>query len=341
MAKFRVGVTGDLRDSRGQPAFGAGAFAALQDAQGLEWDWLPADVREITADHAAAYDALYVNTPRVPAGAVARPDLRARIVSRHGVGYDSVDVSAMTKAGVLVANTPSAVARPVATIALTLILALAHRLFAKDRLAREARWGERLEHMGMGLTGRSLGVVGAGRIGRELLRMARGFDLRLLAADPHVDPLEISYLGARLAPLETVMAESDFVVVTCLLNEETHHLIDARALAAMKRSAYLVNVARGPVVDEKALAAALQERRIAGAGLDVFEEEPTPKSNPILALDNVIVTPHSLAWTDELFSNIGLSAVGAILDVQAGRRPKFVVDAQALSHPRVRSWMLG
>lgn len=341
MAKFRVGVTGDLRDARGQPAFGADAFAALQGAPDLEWEWLPADVREITADHAAAYDALYVNTPRVPAGAVSRQDLRARIVSRHGVGYDSVDVAAMTRAGVLVANTPSAVARPVATIALTLILALAHRLFAKDRLTREARWGERLEHMGMGLTGRTLGVVGAGRIGKELLRMARVFDLRLLAADPHVDPLEISYLGARVAPLEVVMAASDFVVVTCLLNEETHHLIDARALAAMKRTGYLVNVARGPVVDEKALYAALRERRIAGAALDVFEEEPAPKSNPILALDNVIVTPHSLAWTDELFSNIGLSAVGAILDARAGRRPKFVVDPQALSHPRVRSWLKG
>jgi D-3-phosphoglycerate dehydrogenase len=341
MAKFRVGVTGDLRDARGQPAFGAEAFAALQGARDLEWEWLPADVREISAEHAGAYDALYVNTPRVPASAVSADGLKVKIVSRHGVGYDSVDVAAMTKAGVLVANTPSAVARPVATIAITLILALAHRLFAKDRLTRKARWGERLEHMGMGLTGRTLGVVGAGRIGKELLRMARVFDLRLLAADPHVDPLEISYLGARVAPLETVMAESDFVVVTCLLNEETHHLIDARALAAMKRSGYLVNVARGPVVDEKALYAALSERRIAGAALDVFEEEPTPKSNPILALDNVIVTPHSLAWTDELFSNIGLSAVGAILDVQAGRRPKFVVDPQALAHPRVRSWLKG
>lgn len=338
-ATFRVGVTGDLRDARGEPAFGSEAFAALNEARNLKWEWLPADLREITADHAAAYDALYVNTPRVPAAAVSRKDLRAKIVSRHGVGYDSVDVAAMTRAGVLVANTPSAVARPVATIALTFILALAHRLFAKDRLTRQARWGERLEHMGMGLTGRTLGVVGAGRIGKELLRMARVFDLNLLAADPHVDPLEIAYLGARVAPLEAVMAASDFVVVTCLLNEETHHLIDAAALAHMKPTGYLVNVARGPVVDEKALYEALAARRIAGAGLDVFEEEPAPASNPILALDNVIVTPHSLAWTDELFGNIGRSAVGAILDVQAGRRPKFVVDPQALAHPRVRSWL--
>jgi phosphoglycerate dehydrogenase-like enzyme len=193
----------------------------------------------------------------------------------------------------------------------------------------------------LGLTGRTLGVVGAGRIGKELLRMARAFDLRLLAADPHVDPLEISYLGARVAPLATLMAESDFVVVTCLLNEETRHLIGAQALGAMKPTAYLVNVARGPVVDEQALYEALSKRRIAGAGLDVFEEEPTPRSNPLLALDSVIVTPHSLAWTDELFANIGRSAVGAILDVQAGRRPKFVVDPQALAHPRVRGWLRG
>ncbi|MFY9315504.1 MAG: NAD(P)-dependent oxidoreductase [Burkholderiales bacterium] len=338
-AAFRVGVTSDILDTRGEPAYGREPLAALDAAPGLEWEWLPKGIREITAEHAAAYDALYVNSPRVPAAAVARADLRLKLVSRHGVGYDSVDVVAMSKAGVLVANTPNAVPRPVATIALTFVLALAHRLFVKDRLTRAGRWGERLDHMGLGLTGRTLGVVGAGRIGKELLRMARTFDLRLLAADPYAETLELGYIGARHVPLETAMAESDFVVVTCLLNDETRHLIDARALSLMKPGAYLVNVARGPVVDEQALYEALAARRIAGAGLDVFEEEPTPASNPILALDNVIVAPHALAWTDELFGNIARTAIGAVLDVHGGRRPQFVVNAEALAHARVRAWM--
>ena len=336
---FRVGVSSDILNSQGEPAFGREPLQALDAAPGLEWDWLPKGIREITAEHAAAYDALYVNSPRVPAAAVARADLRLKLVSRHGVGYDSVDVASMSRAGVLVANTPNAVPRPVATIALTFILALAHRLFAKDKLTREARWPERLDHMGLGLTGRTLGVVGAGRIGKELLRMARVFDLKLLAADPYAEELELAYIGARKVPLAQLMAESDFVAVTCLLNEETRHLIDAAALALMQSHAYLVNVARGPVVDEAALYEALAARRIAGAGLDVFEEEPTPASNPILKLDNVILAPHSLCWTDELFDNIARTAIGAIVDTHAGRSPRFVVNADALAHPRTKAWL--
>jgi len=333
---FRVGVTSDILDSRGEPAFGREPLKAL-DA--VRWEWLPRGLREITAEHAAVYDALYVNSPRVPAAAVARPDLRLKLISRHGVGYDSVDVDAMTRAGVLVANTPNAVPRPVATIALTFILALAHRLMAKDRIARAGRWPERLDLMGTGLTGRTLGVIGAGRIGKELLRLSRPFDLKLLAADPYAETLELNYIGARHASLAQVMAESDFVVVTCLLNEETRGLVGARELALMKPTAYFINVARGPIVNEKALYETLAAGRIAGAGLDVFEQEPTPPDNPILRLDNVIVTPHALCWTDELFGNIARTAIGAIMAVQAGRRPEFVVNAAALVHPRAKAWL--
>jgi D-3-phosphoglycerate dehydrogenase len=336
---FRVGVTSDILDSRGHPVFGREPLRALDEAAGLGWEWLPRGIGEISAEHAAAYDALYVSSARVPAAAVARADLRLRLVSRHGVGYDSVDIAAMSRAGVLVANTPDAVPRPVASAALTFVLALAHRLFAKDRLTRQGRWVERVDHMGIGLTGRTLGVVGAGGIGKELLRMARVFDLKLLAADPYVEEADLAEIGARRVPLEVLLAESDFVVLTCLLNEETRHLIGAKQLSLMKPRAYLVNVARGPVVDERALYEALAARRIAGAGLDVFEEEPTPASNPILKLDNVIVTPHALAWTDELFGNIARTAIGAVIAVHGGRRPKFLVNPEALSHPRVRAWL--
>jgi phosphoglycerate dehydrogenase-like enzyme len=333
---FRVGVTSDILDSRGEPAFGREPLKALEAVQ---WEWLPKGLREITPDLAATYDALYVNSPKVPAAAVARPDLRLKLVSRHGVGYDSVDVDAMTRAGVLVANTPNAVPRPVATIALTFVLALAHRLMAKDRITREGNWPARLDLMGMGLTGRTLGVIGAGRIGKELLRMARVFDLKLLAADPYAERLELEYIGARPVALPELMAQSDFVVVTCLLNEETRGLVGARELALMKPTAYFINVARGPIVDEKALYETLAARRIAGAGLDVFEQEPTPADNPILKLDNVIVAPHALCWTDELFGNIARTAIGAVLAVHNGRRPEFVVNPAALAHPRTKVWL--
>jgi len=338
-ATYRVGLTRDILDSRGEPAFGKAALAILDDAPNVDWEYLPERVAEITAEHAARYDAIYVNIPRVPAAAVSRADCRLRVVARHGVGYDSVDIGAMTQAGIIVTNTPSSMPRPVATIALTFILALAGRLFAKDRLTRAGRWHERMDHMGSGLTGRTLGVVGAGRIGKELLRMARAFDVKLLAADPYVNDIELAYVGARKVDLDTLMRESDHVAVCCLLNDDTRHLVGAPQFAGMKPTAYFINVARGPIVDEVALIEALRAGRIAGAALDVFEREPVDPANPLLAMDNVIVTPHSLCWTDECFHNMASTGLRSIVDALGGRRPEFVVDAAALDHPRVRSWL--
>lgn len=336
-APLRVGITRDILDSRGEPAFGRAALDILDRAPGVSWEYLPQIVAAIDADHAAAYDAIYVNTPRVPAVAVARADCRLRVVARHGVGYDSVDVDAMTRAGVLVTNTPSAMPRPVATIALTFVLALAGKLFLKDRLTRTGRWHERMDHMGLGLTGRTLGVVGAGRIGKELLRMARTFDLRLVASDPHANAVELRYLGAEKLSLGTLLHEADFVVACCLLDDTTRHLFGEREFASMRADAFFINVARGPVVDEPALVAALQAGRIAGAALDVFEQEPVDPRNPLLSMDNVIVTPHALCWTDECFHNMATIGLASIVDALAGRPPEYIVNRAVLEHPRIRA----
>jgi phosphoglycerate dehydrogenase-like enzyme len=336
---FRVGLTRDILDSRGEPAFGRKALAILDEAPGIDWEYLPAVVRELTPDHAARYDAVYVNMARTPASAVARADCRLRVVARHGVGYDSVDVPAMTRAGILVTNTPMPMPRPVATIALTFMLALAGKLMLKDRLTRTGRWDERMDNMGIGLTGRTLGVVGAGRIGKELLRMARTFDLKLLAADPYVNAVELGYLGACKVDLDTAMRESDFIVACPLLNDETRHLIGAPQFALMKPQAFFINVSRGPVVDELALIDALRSRRIAGAALDVFEQEPVDAANPLLAMDNVILTPHSLCWTDECFHNMAATGLASIVDALSDRCPEFVVNRDVLDHPRVKAWL--
>ena len=336
--KFRVGLTRDILDSRGEPAFGRAALEVLDRDSSLEWEYLPAVVPEIGPELAAQYDALYINIARVPAAAVERADCRLRIVARHGVGYDTVDVAAMTRAGVLVTNTPTAMPRPVATTALTFVLALAGKLFLKDQLTRSGRWHERMDNMGLGLSGRTLGVIGAGGIGKELLRMARVFDLKLLATDPVANDVELGYIGARKVDLDTLMRESDFVVVCCLLNEHTRHLIGAEALAKMKPTSYLINVARGPIVDEKALIDVLQKRRIAGAALDVFEQEPVDPANPLLAMDNVIVTPHSLCWTDECFHNMASTGLRSIVEVLNGRIPEFLVNRAVLQHVRAAAW---
>ena len=183
---FRVGLSRDILAKNGEPSFGRGPLALLDADARIEWEFLEQSRDEITPDIMARYDGVYVNSPRVTAASVAGGDLRVKIVARHGVGYDSVDVPALARRGVIVTNTPVAVRRPVAVAALTFIFALAGKLVEKDRLTRSGRWHERTSHMGMGLTTRTLGVIGVGGIGRELLALARPFGWRMLAADPYV-----------------------------------------------------------------------------------------------------------------------------------------------------------
>ena len=168
--------------------------------------------------------------------------------------------------------------------------------------------------------------------------MARTFDLKLLASDPYVNAVELGYVGARKVDLPTLLRESDFVVTIPLLNDETRHLMGAREFAQMKPTAYFINVSRGPVVDESALIEALRAGRIAGAALDVFEQEPVDPANPLLTMDNVIVTPHSLCWTDECFHNMAVTGLASIVDALSGRVPEFVVNREVLEHPRVKAW---
>jgi phosphoglycerate dehydrogenase-like enzyme len=324
--RFRVGLTRDLLTPAGEPSFGSGPLSLLEDDPKIEWEYLPETTAVITPEIMSRYDGLYVNSPAVPAAAAAGADCRVRIVARHGVGYDSVDVAALAARGIVTTNTPIAIRRPVAVAALTMIFALAGRLFEKDRLTRANRWHERTAWMGLGLTTRTIGVIGVGGIGRELLGLARPFGWRMLAADPYVDPAVPAGLGAESVPLERLLAESDFVVATVLLNDETRHLMNAERFAGMKPTAFFVNLSRGPIADERALIAALQDRVIAGAGLDVFEQEPVAGDNPLLAMDNVIVTPHSLCWTDECFDHIAREGLGCIADFANGRRPKSVVE---------------
>jgi D-3-phosphoglycerate dehydrogenase len=325
---FRLGLTRDARDAAGNPNFGVAALKALDRNPNLSWEWLPEQVKEITPDIAARYDGLYLLSARMPASAVARDDRRVKIVARHGVGFDSVDVAAMTAKGIVVTNTPIAIRRPVAVAALTMLFALGGRLFDKDRITRANDWPARNDLMGVGFATRTLGVVGAGGIGAELIPLARPFFARVVAADPFVDADRMSGLGAEKADLDQLMAMADFIVIACPLNDDTLKLINARRLALMKPSAFLVNVARGPIVDEAALIETLRAGRIAGAGLDVFEREPTEPDNPLLSMENVIVTPHALCWTDECFHEIAVSGLGAVVDVSLGLRPPHVVNPE-------------
>jgi D-3-phosphoglycerate dehydrogenase len=338
MARFRIGITHDVLDASGEPTFGAAPLKLLERPE-LEWEYFAEPVKEIAPGHLARYDALYINAPLVTRASFAQGAGRTRIIARHGVGYDSVDVAACTENGVILTIQPDGVRRPVAVAAITYVLALSQKLLIKDRLTRAGRWAEKVDHMGTGLVRRTLGLIGVGNIGREIMHLAPVFDLRMLATDPYVDPAIITGAGATLVDLDTLLQEADFVVVACLLNAETRHMIGAREIGLMRPTAYLINMARGPIVDEAALIAALRERRIAGAGLDVFETEPVDPSNPLLAMDNTFVTPHALCWTDQCFAGLAESGLRGIVAALRGERPAGVVNPEVFSDARLAEWL--
>lgn len=331
---FRIGLTRDFLGPGDTLGYGDIGLDLLRDA-GLSWEFLAENTTELRADQVREYDALLVLAPRVTAATLEGVE-RLKLVARFGVGYDTIDVAACTRQGVLLTITPDGVRRPVAVSALTLLLALSHRLRIKDRLTRAGRWHERLDHMGQGLTGRTLGVIGLGNIGREVFTIAQPLGMRHLAHDPYAVPADAAVLGIELLGLEDLLRAADYVVICCALTPGTRHLINAERLALLKPTAYLINVARGPIVDQAALTRVLQEQRIQGAGLDVFEQEPIDPNDPLLTLDNVIVAPHSLCWTDECFRGIGQSAFQSIIDVAAGRTPRHIVNRAALEQPRWR-----
>ena len=327
--KFRVGITRDNLKPDGKPLFDEALLKVLDDPR-IEWEFLPRFEAELSAETAARYDALAVMLGNVTRRTVSDPNRRLKLIARFGVGYDTVDVSALTDNGVLLTITPEGVRRPVASSALTFMLMLAHRVPLKDRLVREGRWAERVNHVGTGLSGRVLGSIGVGNIGSELFRLAMPFAMKYLACDPYVTPESVAPLGVKLVDLQTLLRESDFVCVNCPLSEQTRHMIGLRQFALMKPTAFFVNTARGPIVDERALYEALTEKKIAGAAIDVFEQEPTPDDNPLLQLENLIVTPHHICLTDECINGVAASVFGACRDLAHGRVPRNVVNQQVL-----------
>jgi D-3-phosphoglycerate dehydrogenase len=327
---FRVALSGDFKKADGSPTYPDFDLAPLRAAPGVEVAFLEPS-NPIRAEQLEDFDALILLAHRFGPESVPKSG-RLGVVARFGVGYDTVDTEACTNAGVALVITPDGVRRPVAVSILTLMLALAGKVMVKDRLTRQAAAGyaRRSDHMGVGLVGRTFGSLGIGNIGAEVFRLLKPFDMKFIAHDPYADKKVAADLGIELVGLEDVFRRADVLSVSVPLSPETHHIVNAERLGLMKPTAYLINTSRGPVVDQKALTKVLQDGLIAGAGLDVLEQEPPDPDDPILSLDNVLLAPHALCWTDQCFAGNGAADVAAVLEFQHGRVPRGVVNRNVL-----------
>jgi phosphoglycerate dehydrogenase-like enzyme len=330
---FRVAFTGDFYKADGAPLYSEFGLDVLDAQPAIHYTAFRENLPEIDPAQIGDAQGVIVLGPRVTARSLSKSETLLAI-GRFGVGYDSVDVEACTAADVALVTAVGAVDRSVAEATVTWMLALTHHVRTKDRLVREGNWQARVSYMGRELRDRTLGVVGMGGIGRALVELLRGFGMNEpLAFDPFLDPQIAQRMGVKLVSLEDLMAQADFVSIHCPLNEKTRNLIGARELALMKPGAYLINTARGGIVNEDALYETLRAGRIAGAGLDCFVGEPITKPHRFGQFDEVLLAPHAIAWTDEMFREMGRTSCQSMVDLAAGRAPRGVVNRQVLERP--------
>ncbi|MHB8773072.1 MAG: hydroxyacid dehydrogenase [Syntrophales bacterium] len=272
---------------------------------------------------------IIVRMPLSPA--VIAAGKRLQVVARHGVGLDYIPVSTCTELGLPVIFTPNANTESVAEHVIGLLVGLAHYFGPADRAVRSQAWAKRENMIGVDLFRRCIGIIGIGRIGMRVATICRtAFDMRILAYDPYLTPETIRERGGEPMVFEDLLAQADFLTLHIPLDETTRHIIDSEALARVKHGVYLINAARGGLVDTKALAQAIKDGRIRGAALDVLEEEPPSQHNPLLELDNVILTPHSAALTEEAMLRMGMDSSEDVLRVLRGEVPINCANLDAL-----------
>ena len=312
--QFNIGISSDLLKNDGKPCFGTQPLEALYKNKQIFIEWMDSGIQLLSERETSKYDAILLNSPKLTKESINPKNNKLKIVSRFGVGYDSVDLDVLKKNKIILTNTPNAVRRPVAVASLTMILSLSSKLMIKDKLLREGRWNERTNHMGVGLTNKTLGLIGFGGIGKEFVTISKDLFKKVISYDPFVDKEEMRNFQVDKVDFDVIASSSDFLVILCDLNEKTRGMIDSTFLNKMKSSSYLINLSRGPVVNENHLITSLKQNKISGAGLDVMTNEPIEENNELLNLKNTILTPHSLCWTDECFDSIAKEAITSILN---------------------------
>lgn len=275
------------------------------------------------------YDAIMITSQHAITSRVIAAAPKLRIIVKRGAKPENVDYEAATKRGIIVSWTPGVNYVAVAEHAVMLMLCLAKKTIPQMERLRGGAWRESDAGL-QELCGKTIGIVGLGGIGRVLCRMVGGFDVKLLAYDPYVSPAQAKEVDAKLVGLEDLLKQSDYVTLHATLTEETRHLIGEKELSMMKKTAHLINTARGGLIDESALVKALKEGEIAGAGLDVFEPEPPEHENPLLHLPNVVVTPHMAGWSDEAVYREQEEAALEIKLVLKGESPRYPINPEVL-----------
>jgi phosphoglycerate dehydrogenase-like enzyme len=333
MNSFRVGFSADFCDQRGQTVFPDIGLSLLEGIPRVTHEFVKEYRDTYSADQLSDYDVLISLKPRVTAQSLVGVS-RLCAIGRCGVGYDNVDLEACTEHGIAVFITPGGVIRPVAESIVLSILALSHNLLRKDRLVRQGLWTESTRLLGREPRQRVVGTIGLGNIASEAIRLLRVFDVaRFLAFDPYAPAERAAQLGVEMVSLEELLRVSDYVLVNCPLTPQTRGLLGKPQFALMKPDAVLINTARGAIVNESALVEALENGTIGGAALDVFEKEPLNPGSPLAAMENVILTSHSIAWTEELFRDMGRIDCEGALAIYRGEAPQHIVNPKVLNSP--------
>jgi len=276
------------------------------------WDIVISNPKEY-AQHLAEADALFVRSAvKVNADVLAKAP-KLRVIGRAGVGVDNVDLPAATAAGVLVMNTPGGNAVAVAEHTLGLMLCMARSIPQASASTKSGKW-EKKKFTGSELRGKTLGILGLGYIGQEVVKRARGFEMKIIASDPYANPQIAAGLGVSLVSLNELYAQSDYITLHVAITQETNGMLNDAAFAKMKTGVRIVNCARGELVDGQALARAIQSGKVAGAAIDVFETEPPPAGDPLLALETVLATPHIGGSTGEAQEIVGVRIVEQVVE---------------------------
>jgi len=325
MAKWKVYVTRRIPDS------GLRKLQAKCEVKVHEGE-LPPTREELLANVRGIDGLLSLLTDKIDAGIMDAAGGQLKVISNYAVGYNNIDVKAANERGIAIGNTPGVLTETTADCAWALLMACARRIVEADKFLRAGKWKswEPKLMLGTDVYGKTMGIIGLGRIGTAVARRANGFNMKILAATPRIDTPNAREVGAEIVPLERLLKESDFISIHVPLTEDTKGMIGEKELAMMKKGAYLINTARGDVVDEKALIKALKEGRIAGAGLDVYEKEPIEHDNELIKMDNVVAVPHIGSASTETRGSMSDIAAENLLAVLEGRKPVSCVNPEVL-----------